>query len=75
MAGIKVRKLTAAQMRKELKGCTKEDLSALLEGIYKSCPDAANYLNVRFAGNEFEKALLVFVLPGMSLRKHFLTMQ
>lgn len=58
MAGIKVRKLTAAQMRKELKGCTKEDLSALLEGIYKSCPDAANYLNVRFAGNEFEEALL-----------------
>lgn len=45
-------------MRKELKGCTKEDLSALLEGIYKSCPDAANYLNVRFAGNEFEEALL-----------------
>lgn len=58
MAGIKVRKLTAAQMRKELKGCTKEELSALLEGIYKSCPDAANYLNVRFAGNEFEEALL-----------------
>ena len=46
-------------MRKELKGCTKEDLSALLEGIYKSCPDAANYLNVRFAGKEFEEALLV----------------
>lgn len=45
-------------MRKELKGCTKEDLSALLEGIYKSCPDAANYLNIRFAGKEFEEALL-----------------
>lgn len=44
-------------MKKELKGRT-EELLELLEGINKSCPDAANYLNVRFAGKEFEEALL-----------------
>lgn len=58
MAGIKAKKLTAVQVRKELRGRTKEELSALLEGLYKSCPDAANYLNIRFAGGDFEKAFL-----------------
>lgn len=58
MAGIKIRKLTAAQFRKELRSYSKEDLAALLEGIYKDCPNAASYLNIRMGGEAYEKALL-----------------
>ena len=50
--------MTAPQVRKGLKGLTKEKLTGLLEGMYKSCPDAANYLNIRLVGEAFEKAFL-----------------
>lgn len=58
MASIKVKKMTAPQVRKELRNLSKERLTDLIEGMYKSCPDAANYLNIRFGGENFEKALL-----------------
>ena len=58
MASIKAKKMTAPQFRKALAGIKEEELMVLLEGIYRHCPDASNYLNVRLAGEAFEKALL-----------------
>ena len=55
---IKVKRLTAAQFRKELRSYTREDLSSLLEGVYTTSPEAANYFNIRIKGTDFESALL-----------------
>lgn len=58
MAGTKAKKMKASQMKKELRRLSKEELAGLLEGMYASCPEAVNYLNMRLAKEEFEKAFL-----------------
>lgn len=55
---MKMKKLTAAQFHKELHSYTREELSSLLEGLYHTSPEAANYLNIRLKGAAFESALL-----------------
>ena len=56
MPAAKAKRMTVAQLRKELKKHKTEELTALLEGVYKSCPDAADYINLRFAGDPFKTA-------------------
>ncbi|MDO4803414.1 MAG: hypothetical protein Q4A32_01175 [Lachnospiraceae bacterium] len=56
MATAKAKRMTLPQIRKVSKNLRTEDLAALLEGIYKSCPDAADYLNLRLAGESFKSA-------------------
>ncbi|MGX8715293.1 MAG: hypothetical protein ACSW8A_06025, partial [Lachnospiraceae bacterium] len=54
----KAKRLTPAQFRKELRNCTREELTALLEGVYNTSQEAANYLNVQVKGIDFESAFL-----------------
>ena len=56
MPAAKAKRMTVPQLRKELKKHKTEELTALLEGVYKSCPDAADYINLRFAGDPFKTA-------------------
>ncbi len=49
MPAAKAKRMTVPQLRKELKKHKTEELTALLEGVYKSCPDAADYINLRFS--------------------------
>ena len=53
-----MKKMTLAQMRKALKGLSREEMLSHLEGIYRACPDAAGYLMIRLGGEEYEREIL-----------------
>ena len=65
MAGKKIRKMTLPQLRKELKALSAEELAELVEGLYRACPDAAEYLNIRFGEEAYEEALLADLTDRM----------
>ena len=65
MAGKKIRKMTLPQLRKELKALSAEELAELVEGLYRACPDAADYLNIRFGEEAYEEALLADLTDRM----------
>ena len=54
----KAKKLTLPQFRKAVRNLSEEETAGLLEGLYKSCPEASDYMNLRLAGEEFRKAYL-----------------
>lgn len=45
-------------MRKKIKSLSAEETAELLEGLYRSCPEAADYMNITLAGDDFKKAYL-----------------
>ena len=52
----KAKKLTLPQFRKTVKNLSRERTAELLEGLYRSSPEAADYLNLRLSEEEFRKA-------------------
>ena len=54
----KAKKLTLPQFRKAVRNLSETDTAGLLEGLYRSCPEASDYMNLRLAGEEFRKAYL-----------------
>ena len=52
----KAKKLTLPQFRKAVRNLSEGETAELLEGLYRSSPEAADYLNLRISGEEFRKA-------------------
>ena len=52
-----IRKMTTAQLKKEVNGYDKKELVSLVTDIYKNCQDAGHYLNIRLGDGTYEKAL------------------
>lgn len=51
----KAKKLTLPQFRKAVRNLSEGDTAELLEGLYRSSPEACVYLNLRLSGEDFQR--------------------
>ena len=52
------KKLTTKQLSKQLVDCKQKELLEIITELYSACPDACDYLNIRFGDEGYKSAML-----------------